>query len=103
MDIKISLDLEISAYRKLLEGEEARLNITPSSASIHQVSVSRSSRTPIRRTPVRLGSKRKRTVLEESEESTLNDYSVQSSAKGIKLIINETFLKSLCFISKKIF
>lgn len=29
MDIKISLDLEIAAYRKLLESEEARLNITP--------------------------------------------------------------------------
>lgn len=29
MDIKVSLDLEIAAYRKLLESEEARLNITP--------------------------------------------------------------------------
>lgn len=29
MGIKVALDLEISAYRKLIEGEEARLNITP--------------------------------------------------------------------------
>lgn len=33
MDIKVSLDLEIAAYRKLLESEEARLNITPSGKS----------------------------------------------------------------------
>lgn len=30
MNIKLSLDTEINAYRKLLEGEENRLNITPS-------------------------------------------------------------------------
>jgi len=29
MGVKIALDLEISAYRKLLEGEEERFNITP--------------------------------------------------------------------------
>lgn len=82
MDIKISLDLEISAYRKLLESEEARLNITPSQAA-QQQALSRSSRsTPLRRTPVRMGGKRKRAVLEESEESNLNDFSVTSSAKG---------------------
>lgn len=33
MDIKVSLDLEIAAYRKLLESEERRLNITPTSAA----------------------------------------------------------------------
>lgn len=40
MDIKVSLDLEIAAYRKLLESEEARLNITPSGGV--EVSSSRS-------------------------------------------------------------
>lgn len=35
-----------------------------------------------RRTPVRVGAKRKRTLLEESQESSLSDYSVNSSSKG---------------------
>lgn len=88
MDIKVSLDLEIAAYDKLLRGEEQRLNITPSnaaSASQASQSFSRSGReTPIgRRTPVHAGgAKRKRTVLEESEERNLSDFSVTSSAKG---------------------
>lgn len=33
MDIKVSLDLEIAAYDKLLDGEEQRLNIKPSNAA----------------------------------------------------------------------
>lgn len=35
-----------------------------------------------RRTPVRLGAKRKRTLLEESQESSLSDYTINSSSKG---------------------
>ncbi|XP_051896427.1 lamin-L(III)-like isoform X2 [Pristis pectinata] len=31
LDVKLALDLEISAYRKMLEGEEQRLDLTPSS------------------------------------------------------------------------
>lgn len=73
---KVSLDLEIAAYRKLLESEEARLNITPSGELQHQRSSSQ------RRTPVRSGAKRKRTLLDESQEATLNDYSINSSSKG---------------------
>ena len=30
LEIKIALDMEISAYRKLLEGEEARMGLSPS-------------------------------------------------------------------------
>lgn len=81
MDIKVSLDLEIAAYDKLLKGEEFRLNITPSNtASTSTLSSSlRSGRgTPIRRTPA----KRKRTVVEESEDRALSDYLITSSAKG---------------------
>lgn len=87
MDIKVSLDLEIAAYDKLLHGEELRLHITPSnaaSASTLSQSYVRSGRaTPstTQRTPSRAGNKRKR-IVEESEERSLADYSVTSSAKG---------------------
>ncbi|CAG9833262.1 unnamed protein product [Diabrotica balteata] len=82
MDIKVSLDLEIAAYRKLLESEEARLNITPTGSEVHEVTHRSQRSSSQRRTPVRLGAKRKRTLLEESQESSLNDYSVNSSSKG---------------------
>eukprot|EP00058_Branchiostoma_floridae_P001242 XP_002586730.1 hypothetical protein BRAFLDRAFT_121709 [Branchiostoma floridae] len=61
MDIKIALDLEISAYRTLLEGEEQRLKLTPTpspTASNHSISHDCRGRT----------SKRKRVEM-ESEES----------------------------------
>ncbi|CAK9297318.1 unnamed protein product [Gordionus sp. m RMFG-2023] len=38
MDIKLALDMELAAYRKMLEGEEARLNLTPSSHKAHSAS-----------------------------------------------------------------
>ncbi|OXU27516.1 hypothetical protein TSAR_010880 [Trichomalopsis sarcophagae] len=79
MDIRVALDLEIAAYRKLLESEEARLNITPIQSP--SVSVSGSRATPSRQTPIR-GGKRKRTLLEESEERSTSDYSVSVSARG---------------------
>jgi lamin B len=80
MDIKVSLDTEIAAYRKLLESEEARLHITPHGSPDSSQSVIRGSSQ--RRTPVRAGAKRKRTLLEESHEQSLSDYSVNSSSKG---------------------
>ncbi|XP_043260052.1 lamin Dm0-like isoform X2 [Colletes gigas] len=79
MDIKVALDLEIAAYRKLLESEEARLNIMPAQSSTTTVSSGRS--TPSRHTPSR-GGKRKRTLLEESEERSSTDYSVSGTARG---------------------
>jgi lamin B len=77
MDNKVALDSEIAAYRKLLESEEARLNISPMQSP--GVRVMRG--TPVRRTPVH-GSKRKRTTLEESEESSMSNFNVTSHAKG---------------------
>lgn len=100
MDIKISLDMELAAYDKLLAGEEQRLNITPrpsstSFDSTNNLSTSvhhhhhRSGRitpsivsSPSARQSVGPSGKRKRTTIDESEERSLSDYSVTSSAKG---------------------
>uniref|UniRef100_A0A182JST4 LTD domain-containing protein n=1 Tax=Anopheles christyi TaxID=43041 RepID=A0A182JST4_9DIPT len=76
MDIKISLDMEIAAYDKLLSSEETRLNITPNvtstSSGVGSAAFTSSSR--LFRTP---SLKRKRNNLDESI-----DYSVVASAKG---------------------
>lgn len=99
MDIKVSLDMELAAYDKLLAGEEQRLNITrPSSTSLDSSNNTsgsvhqhhhRSGRitpsiisSPSTRLSVGPSGKRKRTTIEESEERSLSDFSITSSAKG---------------------
>lgn len=72
MDIKISLDMEIAAYDRLLSSEESRLNITPNVTSTTSAGMSSTSR--LFRTP---SYKRKRNAMDDSV-----DYSVTSSAKG---------------------
>lgn len=64
LDVKLALDMEISAYRNLLEGEE-RLNLSPSPSSRVMVSRASSSRS-VRTTR----GKRKRVDVEESEASS---------------------------------
>ncbi|TDG42266.1 hypothetical protein AWZ03_011325 [Drosophila navojoa] len=100
MDIKVSLDLELAAYDKLLRGEERRLQINSparpgtdsgisSNGNLTASGGSRSGRvTPSGRrsaTPGISGAsavKRRRTVIDESEDRTLSEYSVNAAAKG---------------------
>lgn len=74
MDIKVALDMEIAAYRKLLEAEEARLNIKVGLVT----AASSGKETPARRTPIR-AVKRKRTVM---EEDTVRKSAFQSTARS---------------------
>lgn len=81
MDIKVSLDLEIAAYDKLLRGEEHRLNITPNKSGAVASSLSQSYFSRV--TPIRgPGGKRKRIFLDETEDRSRSDYFVTSTAKG---------------------
>lgn len=79
MDIKVSLDLEIATYNKLLCGEEERLNISNQTTS-HSLRSGRA--TPAGRSTPARGGKRKRTILDETDEHSVADFSVLSTAKG---------------------
>ncbi|NXF11433.1 LMNB1 protein, partial [Smithornis capensis] len=77
LDIKLALDMEINAYRKLLEGEEKRLKLSLNPSS--RVTVSRASSSRNVRTA---GGKRKRIDVEESEASSSVTISHSASATG---------------------
>ncbi|KAM3655056.1 lamin-B1 [Ammospiza maritima maritima] len=77
LDIKLAFDMEIHAYRKLLEGEEERLKLSPSPSS--RVTVSHASSSRSVRTA---GGKRRRIDVEESEASSSVSISHSASATG---------------------
>ncbi|XP_016364841.1 lamin-B1-like [Sinocyclocheilus rhinocerous] len=77
LDVKLALDMEINAYRKLLEGEEERLKLSPSPSA--RVTVSRASSSRSVRTA---RGKRKRVDVEESETSSSISIAHSASATG---------------------
>ncbi|XP_061590539.1 lamin-B1 [Cololabis saira] len=78
LDVKLALDMEINAYRKLLEGEEERLKLSPSPSSRVTVSRASSSSRSVRTTH----GKRKRIDVEEQEASSSVSIAHSASATG---------------------
>ncbi|CAN9504726.1 unnamed protein product [Ophioblennius macclurei] len=78
LDVKLALDMEINAYRKLLEGEEERLKLSPSPSSRVTVSRASSSSRSLRTTQ----GKRKRVDVEEQEASSSVSIAHTASATG---------------------
>uniref|UniRef100_A0A3B5MDG0 Uncharacterized protein n=1 Tax=Xiphophorus couchianus TaxID=32473 RepID=A0A3B5MDG0_9TELE len=78
LDVKLALDMEINAYRKLLEGEEERLKLSPSPSSRVTVSRASSSSRSVRTTQ----GKRKRIDAEEQEASSSVSIAHSASATG---------------------
>lgn len=78
LDVKLALDMEINAYRKLLEGEEERLKLSPSPSARVTVSRASSSSRSVRTTQ----GKRKRIDVEEQEASSSVSIAHSASATG---------------------
>ncbi|KAJ8247596.1 hypothetical protein GJAV_G00248120 [Gymnothorax javanicus] len=71
LDVKLALDMEINAYRKMLEGEEQRLNLSPSPSQHGPVSRTR-------KLPGKRGKKRKL----ESRSSMSPGYKISQHASA---------------------
>lgn len=76
LDVKLALDMEINAYRKMLEGEEERLRLSPSPPP--QVSVSRTSRSIV----TSQTKKRRVGELDAEGASSTSSTSASASAQG---------------------
>ncbi|XP_039371888.1 lamin-B2 isoform X1 [Mauremys reevesii] len=81
LDVKLALDMEISAYRKLLESEEKRLKLSPSPSSRVTVSKATSSSSSTSTSVVRSSrGKRKRVEAEELSGSGTSGIGTGSSS-----------------------
>lgn len=78
MDVKIQLDAEIAAYRKLLESEETRLNLSTTMG------------TPGRTPATEPARKRKRTALDVQDSGHLGYSTVQESASSSDYAVNSS-------------
>ncbi|XP_053560449.1 lamin [Bombina bombina] len=84
LDIKLALDMEIHAYRKLLEGEEERLRLSPSPPS-HK----RSSRTGAAHSSLHSSSKKRKLEDGQSRKTTFNQHARTSGKVSVEEVDQE--------------